>query len=91
VSIENVKRAIVTAQSSGEKIRIGGAVSESILLDIETRLDVSFPSDYKFFVTTYGNISFLGMEIYGVVNENPLGDGPPNVLFIGYFWLACFW
>lgn len=45
-----------------------GATPKEIL-DIETTLNLKFGDEYKSYLNSYGNISFLGAEIYGYISK----------------------
>ena len=57
---------------SGE---VSGPCSETTIHDAEAALNVSFPQQYRDFLTNFGSGLFAGIEVYGL--PDPVKNDPP--------------
>ncbi|MGR5235996.1 SMI1/KNR4 family protein [Vibrio alfacsensis] len=76
-----IDKAVQMMQRTGEEVlQIGGA-SEELITQAEKVLGVVFPKDYRYFLKTYGAISFESEEFYGLTKKGLEATSIPCVVF----------
>ncbi|CAO5682714.1 MAG: hypothetical protein HEEMFOPI_01762 [Holosporales bacterium] len=50
----------------------------------ENFLSIHFPNSYKIFLKKYGYLTMFGREIYGIIDNNFLNSGIPDVIWLNH-------
>ena len=77
-----IVEAVEKARRIFPRVRVTGPVEDTDIEALEKLIGASVPEDYRFFLKNYGTFGFYGLEVYGLIQGNLEGKGPPNAFFM---------
>ncbi|MCK2003890.1 SMI1/KNR4 family protein [[Brevibacterium] frigoritolerans] len=77
--MNEINKAFKIIEDNKEEADFVGKVPMNIINDVEARLGIIFPEDYKQFLSEYGLGDIFGEEIFGLGTEP---SGLPNMIWI---------
>lgn len=58
-----------------------GGASDTLIRSAQLELELQFPKDYHFFLSSFGALTFGSIEIYGVFREDFKNSGVPDTVW----------
>jgi hypothetical protein len=82
MTIQDYEMAKELMKSSSKISTFIGPRDEELIENAEKTLSVSFPKTYRKFLQEFGSGGLGSFEIYGLVNENFINSGIPDVVWL---------
>ncbi|MCK0912112.1 SMI1/KNR4 family protein [Acinetobacter pittii] len=82
MSINDVDKAIALINLHLDEADFEGEKEEFLVKLAENYLEITFPDSYRYFLKKLGCGNIAGQEFYGVINEEKINSGIPDVAWI---------
>lgn len=82
MSINDVDKAIALINLHLVEADFEGEKEEFLVKLAENYLEITFPDSYRYFLKKLGCGNIAGQEFYGVINEEKINSGIPDVAWI---------
>ncbi|ENX60063.1 MULTISPECIES: SMI1/KNR4 family protein [Acinetobacter] len=82
MSVDDINKAIALINLHLDEADFDGVKEESLVKLAENHLGIMFPDSYRFFLKKLGCGDIAGQEFYGVISEEKINSGIPDVIWI---------